>query len=87
MAEPLPDTVVAAQQAEAMRMAAKESAATVIEENKKSAQAALLCTSCGEFGHRSHRFSDCKNWVALRPPTCAHCCEITGHQIRYCRSK
>jgi len=42
MAEPLPDTVVAAKHAEAKRMAAKESAATVIEENK-SAQADLKC--------------------------------------------
>ena len=41
MAEPLPDTVVAAQQAEAKRMAVKKSAATVIEENK-SARADLF---------------------------------------------
>jgi len=40
MAEPLPDTVVAARHAEAKRMAAKKSAATVFEENK-SAQADL----------------------------------------------
>jgi len=46
MAEPLPDKVVAAQQAEAKRMAAKKSAATVIEENK-STQADLKCKSCG----------------------------------------
>jgi len=46
MSEPLPDTVVAAQQVEAKRMAAKKSAATVIEENKP-AQADLKCKSCG----------------------------------------
>jgi len=84
MAEPLPDTVVAAQQAEAKRMAAKKSAATVIEKNK-SAQAALKCKSCGESGHGSLKSFDCRNFVAPRPPTCGNCGK-TGHQTRHCRS-
>ena len=83
MSEPLPDTVVAAEQAEAKRMAAKKSAATVIEENK-SAQADLKCKSCGESGDGSRRSFDCRNFVAPRPPTCGNCGE-TGHQTRYCR--
>ena len=84
MAEPLPDTVVAAQQAEAKQMAAKKSAATVIEENK-SARADLKCKSCGESGHGSRKSFDCKNFVAPRPPTCGNCGE-TGHRTHYCRS-
>jgi len=83
MAEPLPDTVVAAQQAEVKRMAAKKSAAMVIEENK-SAQADLKCKSCGESGHGSRKSFDCRKFVAPRPPTCGNCGK-TGHQTRYCR--
>jgi len=85
MAESFPEAVVEAQQAEAMRMAAKESTATVIGENK-SKQASLLCTNCGELGRRLRRSLECRNFVAMQPPTCAHC-GFTGHQTHFCRSK
>jgi len=75
---------VAAQQAEAMRMAPTKSVATVIEENK-STLAALKCKSCGESGHGSRKSFDCRNFVAPRPPTCGNCGE-TGHRTSYCRS-